>query len=228
MSQPCTVTCMEQHTGEATRLACSRDEGGRLSWRFVSSVNQDWTRRQVAVVEAHQGGPGRCEVYALPSSRTDAVHVSAACDLDAVAVELVGHDIVVSGQGVELARVPTAVCTVDGAGCGERTAQRHATCLCLVCEARFGDGCYEPDCRICCPLSWQQADEPMRYWTVIFELLHGRAAARIDGVEAHNEAEARAEAAYAAFDDFDPRDEDRFWSENVRGCHLIETMAPPD
>ena len=140
MSQPCTVTCMEQHTGEATRLACSRDEGGRLSWRFVSSVNQDWTRRQVAVVEAHQGGPGRCEVYALPSSRTDAVHVSAACDLDAVAVELVGHDIVVSGQGVELARVPTAVCPVDGAGCGERTAQRHATCLCLVCEARFGDG----------------------------------------------------------------------------------------
>jgi hypothetical protein len=34
---------MEQHTGEATRLACSRDEGGRLSWRFVNSVNQEST-----------------------------------------------------------------------------------------------------------------------------------------------------------------------------------------
>ena len=121
---------------------------------------------------------------------------------------------------------PFARSTARGAASGRRNGTPRAYAWC----ARPGSAtaCYEPDCRICCPLSWQQADEPMRYWTVIFELLHGRAAARIDGVEAHNEAEARAEAAYAAFDDFDPRDEDRFWSENVRDCHLIETMAPPD
>jgi hypothetical protein len=165
-------------------------------------------------------------VYTLPTSRTDIAYVTALCDLDSVVVELVGQGVVVSGRGVELARVPTRRCEAVIGGCGERTAQWHVTGLCLWCEAVIG-GCYERNCRICYPLSWQQGDEPMRYWTVIFELTYGGGTVSIERVEAHNEAEAREEAVLEAFDDYDPEFADHFWSKNVRACHVIETVAAP-
>lgn len=191
MARPGTVAGMGQPSAKTTGLACSADQDGRVYWRFVSSVDEIWTQEQEPVVEAYQCAPGRSEVYTLPTSRTDIVHVTAPCDLDGVVVELVGQSVVVSGQGVELARVPTR-----------------------RCEAAIGE-CGERNCRICYPLSWQQGDEPMRYWTVIFELTYGGGTVSIERVEAHNEAEAREKAVLEAFDDYDPEFADHFWSKNA-------------
>jgi len=219
---------MEQPTGQLAALTHSVDEDGHHFWALANSAEQDEDWEPEPVVEAYQYLPGCCEVFTLPDSRTDMGHVGAPCDLADLVVQLVGEDVVISAAGAELARVPTALCPLESGGCGRRVADWHVTGRCRRCEAELEE-CGQRNCRICYPLSWAQADEPMRYWRVVFELTYGDGTARTGVIEAHNEQEATDEALHEVFDDYDPADgmeEDHFWSKNVRNCDVIETVAP--
>jgi len=216
---------MEQPADQTSALTHSVNEDGHHFWALANSAEQDEDWEPDPVVEAYQYLPGSCRVYTLPESRTDSADVTAPCDLEDLVVQLVGQDVVVSAAGAELARVPTRVCPAELEGCGRRVADWHVTGLCRCCDAEFME-CGARNCRICYPLSWAQADEPMRYWRVIFELTYGNGTARTGVIEAHNEEEARQDALYEVFDDYDPEDEVHFWSKNIRNCDVVETVAP--
>lgn len=210
---------MPETSTPTTHLVHAVDADKRHVWRLASDGDAEWTEAQQPVVMAYQTIPGRTEVYTLPESRTEIDHHKVLCDLSDLSVELIGFEVVVSAGVEPIARVPLHVCAENE--CGQLAAERHATGLCLWCEAVIGD-CYRRECRVCYPLSWQQAGEPLRTWSVIFELTYTGRIRRVDGVEAANEVEALETAMRDVFD-FDQDDADHFRSKNIRSSHVFET-----
>ena len=208
---------MKQTRAKTTRLDHRTNANGHILWRLISGGKAE------IVVEAHQFAQGRTEVRTLPSSR-QAGYLPAPCTLEELTVELVGRNIIVSAPSGALAQIPTRACK----DCGGRTAAWHAVGLCAACAGPAWE-CDERKCRICYPPSWASARSPLRHFTVIFERTLGGGTTRIDDVQAHNEAEARTEAMYEAFPDYDADAEgaDRFWDKHVANCYVVETVPTP-